>query len=63
MDKLSSLNKDLAKYQKILSRLLKEWSATRAGSAYGSEYLEIQIKVYQDMILQIKSAIAQLKKK
>ena len=62
MDKLSSLNKDLAKYQKILSRLLKEWSATREGSAYGSEYLEIQIKVYQDMILQIRSAIAQLKK-
>lgn len=52
----------MAKYQKILSRLLKEWSATRAGSAYGSEYLEIQIKVHQDMILQIKSAIAKLKK-
>lgn len=61
-DKLRSLERELLKYKKKLSQMQKDWSATRAGSCYGNEYLEVQIKVYQSMIMDIQKEILEQKK-
>ena len=62
MDRLSSLKTELRKYQKKMVQIQHDWSASKEGSRYGDEYLETQIKVYRDMILQVKTEIAKLKK-
>ncbi len=61
-DNLMRLEADLIKYKEKLSQMQKDWAATRAGSCYGDEYLEVQIKVYQSMIMEVQKEIASLKK-
>ena len=39
----------------------KNWAATKSGSAYGEEYLEIQIKVYGQMVNDLKKEILRLR--
>jgi len=48
---------ELEKYQKKLEQLTKGWSETKGGSRYGDEYGEIQIKVYQKMIEEIREEL------
>lgn len=62
MDQLDRLETELKNYQLKLSQLQHDWSISKEGSRYGNEYLETQIKVYQDMILQLKNEIFKLKK-
>ncbi|KKQ69210.1 MAG: hypothetical protein US90_C0018G0054 [Candidatus Shapirobacteria bacterium GW2011_GWE2_38_30] len=47
-EKLKNLEKELDLYRKKLTQMQKDWSASRGGSRYGDEYLEMQIKVYQE---------------
>jgi DNA-binding protein YbaB len=61
-NKLERLEKELQKYRKKLSEMQKSWSETRAGSRYGDEYLELQIKVYQSMIDELGAEIYRIKK-
>ena len=61
-DKLDRLKNELAVCEKRLMEMQKNWSESREGSRYGDEYLEVQIKVYQDMTLSIKKGILELKK-
>jgi DNA-binding protein YbaB len=60
-EKVARLEKELQKYKEKLSQMQKDWSATRAGSCYGDEYLEVQIKVYQSMMTEIEREIVKLK--
>jgi len=60
-DKTEGLEKELAKYKQKLSQLEKEYAETKGGSRYGSEYLDIQIKVYSKMIGDIEEEIRQKK--
>ena len=62
-DKLKNLEAELAKYEEKLAHMSAEYAATRAGSAYGVEYFEIQCRVYQSMIEGIKEEILKLKGK
>lgn len=59
--KFCQLEEELKKYEAKILQLQKDFAATRSGSAYGSEYLEVQVKVYQDMIIQTKREILKLK--
>jgi hypothetical protein len=59
--KLERLEQELKKYEEKLRHLEVEFAATRSGSAYGSEYLEIQCKVYNDMVMGIKQEIVSQK--
>jgi hypothetical protein len=61
--KLKKLEAELEKYQKKLRQMQSDWSATKGGSRYGDEYLETQVKVYQEMILGVKKEILRMKKK
>ena len=61
--KLEGLEKELEKYEKRLMRMQKNWAATKSGSAYGEEYLGIQIKVYRRMMEDLKKEILRLKQK
>jgi len=60
-NKLEGLEKELEKYEKRLTRMQKNWAATKSGSAYGEEYLEIQIKVYGQMVNDLKKEILRLR--
>jgi flagellar motility protein MotE (MotC chaperone) len=60
--RLDRLNEELKKYERKVSQLQKDWTVTKAGSRYGDEYLETQIKVYQTMIRDTKAAIFEEKK-
>ena len=62
-EKIKKLEKELSRYQKKLAQLTVDWSETKAGSRYGDEYGEIQIKVYRSMIDALKKKILELKKK
>ncbi|HAP37418.1 hypothetical protein A2574_04010 [Candidatus Shapirobacteria bacterium RIFOXYD1_FULL_38_32] len=62
-EKLKNLEKELDLYRKKLTQMQKDWSASRGGSRYGDEYLEMQIKVYQDMIISVKKEIFELRRK
>lgn len=62
-EKIEKLELELEKYKKKLGEMQKSWSETKGGSRYGDEYLEVQCKVYTDMIVQIKEEILKLKKK
>jgi 50S ribosomal subunit-associated GTPase HflX len=61
-DKLKNLEAELKKYEEKWAHMSKEYAATRAGSNYGVEYYEIQCRVYQSMIEEIKEEIDKLKK-
>lgn len=51
---------DLKRYREKLAQMIKNWSATRGGSRYGDEYLEMQIKVYQQMVMDTMREIQEL---
>ena len=61
-EKLKRLEEELKKSEVGLQHMSQEYSETRGGSAYGVEYYEIQVKVYQAMIEDIKTEILRLKK-
>jgi len=61
-NKLERLEEELEKYEKRLVRMQKNWAATKSGSRYGEEYLGIQIKVYEQMVMGLKEEILKLKK-
>lgn len=63
MDKLEELEKELTKYKKKLTQMTEDWGATKAGSRYGDEYLEVQIKVYRSMVESLRREIVDLKRK
>ena len=63
MNKLEQLESELKKYQEKYDHMSSEFAATKAGSAYGVEYYDIQCKVYLDLIENIKKEILELKKK
>ncbi len=63
MGKLEELQAELAKLEGRLVHMAKEYAETRSGSAYGVEYYEIQVKVYQAMIVDVKKEIEKLSKK
>ena len=60
MEKLEKLEAELKKWEARLKHMATEFAATKAGSAYGVEYYEIQVKVYQEMIEEIKEEIQKL---
>jgi len=60
-EKLKELEQDLVKTEARLEHMAMEYSETRGGSAYGVEYYEIQVKVYQEMVANIKKEIFKLK--
>ena len=61
-DKVNKLEEELKNLEARMQHMVIQYSETRAGSAYGVEYYEIQVKVYQEMINNIKKEIFKLKK-
>jgi len=61
-DRLKTLEEELKKHEAGLRHMSQEYSETRGGSAYGVEYYEIQVKVYQAMINDVKAEIFKLKR-
>lgn len=61
MDKKQRLLEELERLQKKLSQLKQDWSETKGGSRYGDEYGEVQIKVYENMIGQVKEELKKMK--
>ena len=61
-EKIEKLELELEKYKNKLGEMQKRWTETKGGSRYGDEYLEVQCKVYTDMIVQVKEEILRLKK-
>ena len=62
-EKIKKLEEELEKYQKQYQHMSEEFAATKAGSAYGVEYFDIQTRVLQTMIAEIKTEITKLKRK
>jgi hypothetical protein len=62
-DKIQHLESELIKYKEKLVHMSSEFAATKAGSAYGVEYYEIQCRVLQSMINSIQMELFELKKK
>ena len=60
--RLDKLEKELKKYKKKLAQMEGDWAVTKQGSRYGDEYLEMQIKVYRAMIVDVKKQILEEKK-
>lgn len=44
----------IARYEAKVADLQKKWSASRAGSRYGDEMLEVEIKVCQAILSDLK---------
>ena len=63
VDKLAHLESELKRNQERLIHMSGEFAATKAGSAYGVEYYDIQCRVLQSMIEGIEREIFELKKK
>lgn len=61
-EKLKRLEDEQKKLEEKMKHMSAEYAQTRAGSAYGVEYYEIQVKVYQAMIADIRTEIVSLKK-
>jgi len=62
MEKLEELEAELKKLEARLKHMAGEYAATKEGSAYGVEYYEIQVKVYQEMIRGVKKEIEEFHK-
>lgn len=60
-EKLKNLEEELVKTEARLKHMAMEYAQTREGSAYGVEYYDIQVKVYQEMVANIKKEILRLK--
>lgn len=61
MTRKELLLKELEKYEKKVAQLTRDWSETKGGSRYGDEYGEMQIKVYQRMIEDVKRELKAVK--
>ena len=62
--KKEQLLAELKKYEEKLLQISKDCSEFKAGgSRYGDEYGEIQIKVYNQMIEEIKKELIKLNRK
>jgi len=60
-DKKEKLLAELAKYEKKILQLKTDCAEFKGGgSRYGDEYGEIQIKVYEKMIEEVKIELAKL---
>lgn len=59
---LIRLEAELKKYTDKFTQMQADWAETKPGSHYGNEYLEMQIKVYQEIIAGLKAQIVDLKK-
>lgn len=62
MEKIEQLEKELEKYKADYQKMLQQYSETRAGSCYGVEYFEIQLKVLNTMIWETSQEIVKIKK-
>ncbi len=60
-EKIKKLEGDLKRAEAGLRHMAEEYAATRGGSAYGVEYYDVQTKVYQRMVEDIKEEIVRLK--
>lgn len=61
-EKITKLTKDLGELKKKHQHMLTEYSDTKAGSAYGVEYYDIQVKVLETMMLELQTEISSLRK-
>jgi len=61
-EKIDKLKKELEEYKKKLAGLKVHWGSTRGESRYGDEYVEIQIKVYENFIMNTQQEIIRVKK-
>lgn len=62
MDREEQLKQELEKYERKLAQLKKDCAEFKAGgSRYGDEYGEIQIKVYEQMISDVRKELLILK--
>ena len=61
-EKIEGLEKKLVKNIERLRHMATEYAATREGSAYGCEYYDIQCKVLQTMVEDVKKEIEKLKR-
>ena len=61
MTKAEVLKQELNNLEKKLVQLQTDWAETKGGSRYGDEYVEVQIKVYESMIGEIKAELAKIK--
>lgn len=61
-EKIANLTIELEKLKEKYQHILTEYSATKEGSAYGVEYYEIQIKVLDTMMQEIRMEILNLRK-
>ena len=61
-NKKQKLVEELKKYEKKLAQLKADCAEFKGGgSRYGDEYGEIQVKVYESMIGEIKAELAKIK--
>jgi len=60
-EKLQKLKEELQLNEDRYKKMLREFSETRAGSAYGVEYFEIQLRVLEEMIRNTKIEIIKIK--
>ena len=61
-NKEERLKAELLKFETKVKQLTKDWAETKGGSRYGDEYGEIQIKVYNQMIEDVKNELKKISK-
>ena len=61
LNKKQKLQAELAECQKKMAQLCADWAESKGGSRYGDEYVEVQIKVYESMIGEIKAELVKIK--
>ena len=57
MTKREVLEAELKKVKGKLQEIVKQAVETKGGSRYGDEYLEVQIKVYSQMISELQEEL------
>lgn len=60
-NKRQALEEELKRLEKKLEQLKKDTAEIKGGSRYGDEYGEIQLKVYSQMIAEVKEELSKLK--
>ncbi|MBU2592825.1 hypothetical protein KKD61_05240 [Patescibacteria group bacterium] len=63
ISKEKDLKEKIDWYIERINEMQKNWSATKAGSRYGDEYLEMQIKVYTAQLACLQEQLAELKQR